>query len=308
MTDSLPAVSLLITDLDNTLWDWVEIWRSSFAALLEETMRISGLSLEVLEAEIRAVHQLHGTAEYAFVLEELPSLKALHPGANLRKVYATALDARRAARNEACVLYPGVRRALEQIRASGVAIIGYTESMSFYTSDRLRRTGLDDVIDIVYSSPDHDLPSGMTREQIRRHPAGHYQHRLTVHRHTSPGSAKPNAAVLRSIVEDMAGEIRTTVYVGDSLLKDVAMAQEAGVTDVWARYGESRVKDGYEQLRRVTHWTPADVEREKAITGREISPRYSVDSFEELLQFFQFGGRVNRGMLPALPNPMGRQT
>lgn len=282
------ACSLLITDLDNTLWDWFEIWRVSFGALLAETMRISGLGQALLESEIRAVHQRHRTAEYAFVLEELPSLKQLHSEESIGSIYATALEARRAARHRACSLYPGVRESIEVIRSCGTRVVGYTESTAFYTSDRLRRTGLDDLLDVMYSAPDHLLPVGMTSAQLRRHPAAYYEHRRTIHRLTPAGALKPNAEILRTIVSEVGGELASTVYVGDSLMKDVAMAREAGVVDVWARYGESHAKEEYEQLRRVTHWTAEDVEREKALTRAHVSPSHVIDGFDQLQSLFRF--------------------
>src|SRR5690349_5217643 len=55
-----PPISLLVTDLDNTLWDWFAIWYASFSALLEGIVRISGISQEELEPEIRKVHQRRG--------------------------------------------------------------------------------------------------------------------------------------------------------------------------------------------------------------------------------------------------------
>ena len=36
--------SALITDLDNTLFDWVEIWINCFSSMLEEIVKISGVS------------------------------------------------------------------------------------------------------------------------------------------------------------------------------------------------------------------------------------------------------------------------
>jgi hypothetical protein len=44
-------VSLLITDLDNTLFDWFGIWHASFSAMLDKTVELSGVPREVLEAE-----------------------------------------------------------------------------------------------------------------------------------------------------------------------------------------------------------------------------------------------------------------
>ncbi len=44
---------LLITDLDNTLWDWFEAWYESFSALLD------GLATQI-DAAIRAEQQTLG--------------------------------------------------------------------------------------------------------------------------------------------------------------------------------------------------------------------------------------------------------
>ena len=45
MEATRPRARLLVTDLDNTLYDWFDIWHSSFSALLEEVARISGLPI-----------------------------------------------------------------------------------------------------------------------------------------------------------------------------------------------------------------------------------------------------------------------
>jgi FMN phosphatase YigB (HAD superfamily) len=58
-------------------------------------------------------------------------------------------------------------------------------------------------------------------------------------------------------------------YVGDSLFKDVAMAREVGVFDIHAKYGESQRREEYSLLRHVSHWTEADVQREKAVIERD---------------------------------------
>jgi hypothetical protein len=50
----------LITDLDNTLFDWVELWLNCFSAMLDGIVEVSGISREILIPEIAAVHQKHG--------------------------------------------------------------------------------------------------------------------------------------------------------------------------------------------------------------------------------------------------------
>jgi phosphoglycolate phosphatase len=67
------------------------------------------------------------------------------------------------------------------------------------------------------------------------------------------------------------------------------MAQDAGITDVFAEYGGSHEKEEYQLLVNVTHWSDEDVEREKKINERHIIPTYTLNrSFGELLELFDF--------------------
>jgi FMN phosphatase YigB (HAD superfamily) len=286
-----PRCSVLITDLDNTLWDWFAIWHASFSALLSGVVAKSGVPEDKLVKEIRQVHQEHRTSEYAFLLQELPSLQRLHPGQDIRAIYDDALHAHRSARKQTASLYAGVVETLTAMKQSQTLLVGYTESMAFYTSDRMRRTKLDELLDFLYSAPDHDLPEGMTPEQLRSLPPEHYELKHTQHRHTPRGELKPSPVLLKKIVEEVQADPSEVVYVGDSLMKDVAMAQDANVTDVWAKYGESHRREEYDLLRRVSHWTDADVEREKKLTRYDVKPSYELNQFSELLSLFQFGRR-----------------
>jgi ribonucleotide monophosphatase NagD (HAD superfamily) len=83
--------------------------------------------------------------------------------------------------------------------------------------------------------------------------------------------------------------VEEVVYVGDNILKDVYMAQQAGVTDVYALYGASQHKPEYDLLRKVTHWTPEMVERERAALRQgSITPTHVLDAnFEQILSLFK---------------------
>ncbi len=73
-------------------------------------------------------------------------------------------------------------------------------------------------------------------------------------------------------------------------MKDIKMAQIAGITDVYAKYGVATNTDAYEVLRRVTHWTKEDVEREKKILAEgAVYPNYTLEnSISELFNYFEF--------------------
>jgi len=64
------------------------------------------------------------------------------------------------------------------------------------------------------------------------------------------------------------------------------MARDAGVFAIWAKYGASSNTPVYEGLVRVTHWTQADVVREKelAVRSRDLRPDSTLQkSFVEIL-------------------------
>lgn len=289
-------VSVVITDLDNTLFDWVDVWYRSFSAMLDSLVQSTGLDQAQFEAEFKAIFERHATSEYAFAIEELPCLRALHPvGTDLAEKYSTAIQAFRDARRAALKLYPNVATSLEELRDRGCLIIGYTESMEFYSNYRLRKLGLDRLLDFMYSPADHALPEGRTPADIRLYGSHTYQLRRTVSRHTPKGERKPNPDVLRQILRDVGASPHETIYVGDSLMKDIAMAQAVGVNDVWAKYGVANGRCEYELLRRVTHWTKADVERERKLSPTEVKPACALDdSFEEIFEHFTFTAFVDR--------------
>ena len=97
--------------------------------------------------------------------------------------------------------------------------------------------------------------------------------------------------VLESIIKNLNLTKADCVYVGDNLVKDVAMAVDCGVEDVWAKYGQAHKRAEYKLLQDVTHWTREEVEREQKIKEREhVHPTHTLNSgFSELFDLFEFG-------------------
>lgn len=284
-----PIKSALITDLDNTLFDWFDIWRSTFIPMLKKTVEISGIPEEQLIREIHAVHQEHGTAEYAFVLQELPSLLAKYSTPeNIMEVLDPAIHASRSSRLEYLRLYAGVYDTLSELRAKRVRVIAYTESKQWYTQYRLKRLGLDHFIDHVYSPEDHDIVA------IRKHEKVRFDFDHTQFSYTPKGEKKPNPSLLIRILEEQGLNVEDCVYVGDSEIKDVAMAKQAGVTSIFAKYGTGHFsderKESYELLRKVTHWTEKEVQEEKELIEAQIphDADFSINNFSELLEIIEF--------------------
>jgi phosphoglycolate phosphatase len=287
----MPKIGLLITDLDNTLFDWVNLWYECFSAMLDEILRISGIDREILIPEIKAIHQKHGTSEYAFLIEEIPSLIRKYDGADLQKIFDPAIHVYRIKRREHLKLYPTVLEALTRLKRAGTLVVGYTESMAYYTSYRVKHLGLDGLLDFLYSPEDHDLPKNMTPERLRMYPADYYELKETKPRVTPKGRLKPDAEILLWIVGEMGALPGHTAYVGDSLMKDIPMAQHAGIADLWAKYGSAHKRPEYRLLQDVTHWTEADVRREQALQVEHAMPTRTLFArFDEMFNHFEFGG------------------
>jgi len=85
----------------------------------------------------------------------------------------------------------------------------------------------------------HPFPDGVSAEQKRRHPPEYYELKSTKHFCLPKVESKPNPKVLLDIIEATRANGKRVAYVGDSKVKDVGMAQQAGVINVWAAYGES---------------------------------------------------------------------
>ncbi len=286
MTDS--RASVLITDLDNTLFDWFEQWYRSFDALVGEIERISGLSRESLYPEIKEIFQKHGTSEYAFLLQEMPSLRKMHHGENLLEVYDDAVYAYRKARKQALQLYPTVGDTLQELKSVGVLLVAYTESLQFYSRSRVISLGLDGLLDYLYCPPDHSLPDGMTTADIRKLPNDRYELVSTQQKNTPEGEVKPNPMLLLDIIADIGASPSDCVYVGDSLSKDIRMAQEADVLDAFAAYGVAHTSESYDLLRTVTHWTPEQVEAERKLKEVHVNPTIRLDKFSDIKKNVEF--------------------
>jgi len=279
-------ISVVITDLDNTLYDWFKVWHSSFKAMLDSLVIESGISEEELIPQIKRIHEQHGTSEYLMLLNELPILQEKHPNQNIAEIYKNAIEAYKQTRKDTLELYPSVLSTLHQIKKSGCLIVGYTDSQALYTAYRVKELGLDGIFDFLYSSPNHELNGTSNTDDIHFFPSTNHVLNYTIHRQTPENASKPNPAVLIGIIEDLAVSAHEVIYVGDSILNDISMAQAVPVTDIHARYGTSNLKDEYELLKKVTHWKSEKVQQERDIV---ITPSLVLtDSFAQILDLFNF--------------------
>ena len=262
------AKKVLITDIDNTLFDWFTMWYQSFDAMIRKVSEISNIPLEVLYPEIKKIHQKYGTAEYAFLLEELkPLLKLYNEKNKLIQELRPAIEAYRNERNKNMVLYPDVLETLITIKNMGLDIIAFSESKKYYSSFRIERLGLDGIINTVYCPEDHQIPGGLTSSELLK---------KTECRVLNGDFKKPDPKILLQILSNSGLQPEEAIYVGDSKSKDIKMAIDANIDFLWFEFGSSHLsakQKEYELLRKVTHWSDAEVEAEKnlALDGKKLN-------------------------------------
>lgn len=254
------GVKAVILDFDNTLYDWVEQWYAGFYAFVEKLSMMSGVLPENMYSEISEIHKKHHTSEYMFLLNEMN----LGKGGGVNQ-YRVANEEREKAQSAALRLYPHVDQTLRELKRRGIQLIVFTESQEYYTLKRFKSLGLDGLIDKIYTSKDHEFDEEFGGD------IGRIRLEFTEFVSVKFGHLKPDAEILLKILEDIGLRPDEAIYVGDSLYRDVLMANDAKVPGFWARYGEARNSDRYEILRKVTHWTDEDVKRDREIRERDVT-------------------------------------
>lgn len=278
----------LFLDLDNTLYDWVAYFGPALRGMCRSLSEMTGISSNTLFEELKAVFGKHGTVEYSFALQEIPSLIAMHPGesaADLVARYRRAIDVFQHRRRAYLRPYAGVRGGLEILRQSGYMVFGVTDSRQFQAENRLRQLRLDRLFDGLCCVPDHAVPDADTVAAIRRKSADHYKSSLQTVITLPPGLRKPSPGVLDFVVSALKVEYESCIYVGDSLAKDVAMAQRAGIYDCWAQYGTRVSPLDFATVVRVTNWTPRAVKDalDPSPERMKIFPSYVATSFDDVV-------------------------
>ena len=287
-------IRALITDLDNTLYDWVTFFALSFDAMVTELTRILDVDRQSLLSQFKEIHQRYGSTETPWAALELPSARRKFPQATssqLAEHLESAFHAFNSARKRHLRLYGGVAETLESFINKGVMIIGHTEALPVNAFYRLALLGIAERFSRLYTIEgrviDRPFPG-----QPRHSPPPDLIRALP------PSERKPNPDVLLDICNREGLSVQQCLYVGDSLIRDVAMAKRAGAIAVWARYGTSYDPALWDLLVAVTHWSSADVERESKLKKefRNVRSDFTIDSFDELITLCE-SPKAARGIL-----------
>jgi phosphoglycolate phosphatase len=244
--------SLAILDIDDTLFDWLSMWTTSFIGFRSALASACEQQLIEIDLRLRRAHKSVGTSEYPFKGMELNDL---FPEIEVSKLSEIS-DQLQAARADGHKLYGGVSDSLLELRSTGFRIALHTDAPPLLAGYRVKKLGIAKFADGLYST------RSRVAKSLNEVPRGCECPHIVVQ------AKKPDPTALNQILTDFEVEAPDAVYVGDSLMRDVAMASDCNVVSVHASYGDNRDTQGYELLRAVSHWTDEDIEFERRLKDR----------------------------------------
>ena len=128
-------VNIVVTDLDDTVWDWLKMWHNSFAPYLIRISTEFNIDLQFLKKDFKDLHQKYKTTESSFIYRELNSLSQ-----EQKDKFDSPFDDKRSILHEYysnkknnLSLFQGVYDTLKFLKNNGVLVIGFTESNAFFT-------------------------------------------------------------------------------------------------------------------------------------------------------------------------------
>ena len=263
----MPDALLVVVDVDNTLYDWVGLWAGAFDAMIKTLAAQTNRGTDQWLTQAQAVHVRRGSTECPSLLTDLAASAKWPSTIDASRVMPAVATAYRDYWDHHLAPYPGVREALTQLAERGHHVVAYTEGDVSIAATRITRLGLAGVIRRVFGRPPLPAsrePAWCTVGIARNVP-------MTVD-FIPREDNKPNPLGLRTILAQCGTPVSRSVYVGDNLWKDVAMAHTLGVGAFWARYGTVRNPEHVALLERVAHWTVSAVSEERRTTPDTVRP------------------------------------
>lgn len=270
-------IKLLITDLDDTLYPWLDSFVPAFYAMVEETGHVLGIPPEQLLEEYRIIHQQLGDVESPNATFELPSVRVHLAGLSagqMREHLASAFDEFDRVRAEHLNLHHDVAAVLRGLTGMGIRIVGCTEAAGENGLKKLRTLNADNFFTTVYVAAgkyDKARPKAPDEKTVLL------------------DLRKPDPHILQHILLDQRVLPEDALYLGDSFTKDVCMANACGVSCVQLRHPKNQQTAArmFRQLHAVSSWSPEEYAYEQelrsACVAAGLEPASVVTAFSDII-------------------------
>ncbi len=277
-------IRAVVTDMDNTLYSWVDYIVPSTERMVEILCRVLALPrIQVVQA-LKEVYERYESNDYPFALQESRLFEPYRNDFNAfnKLVIEPASEAFAAARRRYLMPYRGVVDTLRQLRDRGIPVVALTDAPRNPAERRAKQMKLDEHLSALYALPAFPFPETGIDPRIRaREEAGGCALSCEVVE-LRREDEKPNPTGFLAICERLGVAPREVALVGDSLSKDMRLAREVGALGCWAEYGTYVSAEYQERLEILS--APAATRRHlRQAPDPEAMPRVRLSCFDQLL-------------------------
>lgn len=265
---------ILILDLDNTIYSWMDAYAPSFIAQIKYLRENTQIAENEIKASFKRVFLKYNSVEVPNAIFELDIWNTY--GIDQQKVHKIQLNAQEIFLNEwkrNIKLYPHVKSTIMWAKNNSMLIIGFSDAFSFWIDYRLKSLSLINYFDMVFAMDDNVI---MNSDIVRRTKKN--KRIISV----SPECMKPNTTIIELLISKYNIKRCNIFMVGDSLEKDIVTAKVAGINDIWAKYGTMYKRENGKLLKSITPWDKNKQKKEKETMG-VIQPSYIITDFAQLI-------------------------
>jgi FMN phosphatase YigB (HAD superfamily) len=297
-------LKLIVTDIDNTVFDWVTYYTTAFSALLDHISKKIEVEWGQLAAEAKVVFAHHQSIEYPFLAQELPAVTKHYRDdidAMLSELVAPARDVFLDQGRPLLRPYDGVIETFEALRSRfpEIPIVALTDAPRYVAMWKLNKLGLLPFFDAVYGLTDPRIPVCELTRRAKVDPEILLKHlqqsrfgfqgkiRILPEDYEKPGTRGLKTVLMDYDLDEPKASRAEVLWIGDNLRKDVGLGERLGVKTVWAKYG-TLIKD--ETMKKLHQFSPeqnihknVNLSADHADTPR---PQVILDQFSQVLNLF----------------------
>jgi phosphoglycolate phosphatase len=293
----MSKISLIIADLDNTLFNWIHFHSFATKQAILKTAEITSISYEYLCEEYKAVLDEEDCIEYPFTIQKLPSVLDYYNNdlqSLLSECSEPAKDQFKFTAYPYLKPYPNVVKTLKLLKQKypNTKLVVLSDAPHKMMLWRLFRLGLLNYFDGVYGLEDPKLPIvgnqvAVTQKTLLKHIDQWAYGYLGSHRPLPNNFRKPDPRGLATVLMDLELKIENEeiLYIGDNVYKDIQLANSLGIPSILADYGLDIKPSALDILR---EFTPEKfIHKGINLSGPHPEPTYIVGNFSQLLNIVE---------------------
>ncbi|MEJ2744585.1 MAG: HAD hydrolase-like protein, partial [bacterium] len=163
-----------------------------------------------------------------------------------------------------------------------------SDAPAFPVEQRLKHLGMDKYLEALYALKSYPVPKSHEIDEaiVNRIRVGYYKSRIKRVVELPLNFEKPSTMGIRKILEDERLKPDRVLIVGDSVKKDIRIAQELGIVDVWARYGTMVAP---ELAAKLNYYSAPEIQRRNVSQPGEATytPTHILDRFDQIIDLIE---------------------